>query len=584
MVMFVFSAPWVSESQGKKISIDSGWADPRTVGLLSRDYRAFEGYNLFKTLPGDTYHLTNNAGRVIHEWNLGPLTRGCYYLLDDGHLLLGKNRQTVLEYDWDGALQWVFDKRPSYYAHHDWYKTAYGTVLIIAWEPKTYSEAIDVGRDPELLPDGGTLILPDAILEYDPIKEEIIWEWHTWDHLIQDYKQGIETYGVVSEHPEKIDVNYYYGDLILETIITDDGSAVSVDWQHCNAINYNPYLDQIAISVPTFGEIWIIDHNTTTEQAKGQAGDLLYRWGNPAAYGRGTESDMKLEFQHDVHWINPGLPGEGNLLIFNNGRYRGFSSVLEIVTPVDSNGNYTHPVNNEAFGPSTPVWEYEAPEPDDFYSMFISGAQRLPNGNTVINEGMKGHFFEVTQNGEIVWEYINPVKFAVGEEEPLTQGDSLVGTNRNVHRMIRYAPDYDGLADRDLTPGELIEEYPYEYFVDIKPESVNNPVSIKSKGVLPVAILGSEDFDVTTIDPSSVLLEGFPALEWYVEDVAEVGNYNKGKDGYYDLVLTFDIELIKIAIGDSSEGDIVELILTGCSGSVSDPKWFSGRDYVTVIK
>jgi len=92
--------------------------------------------------------------------------------------------------------------------------------------------------------------------------------------------------------------------------------------------------------------------------------------------------------------------------------------------------------------------------------MNISGAQRLPNGNTLICDGPHGIFFEVTAAKEVVWKYINPV-VASG---PLTQGDPIPtgqqGQENNVFRAYRYAPNYAGLAGKDLTPGDLIEKYP----------------------------------------------------------------------------------------------------------------------------
>src|SRR5690606_15913622 len=108
-----------------------------------------------------------------------------------------------------------------------------------------------------------------------------------------------------------------------------------------NAIDYNPQLDQIMISTREFSELWIIDHSTTTAEAaghtggrSGKGGDILYRYGNPAAYNRGTRADQKFFYQHDAQWIEPGLPGAGNILVFNNGWNRvdgsSFSSVIEL--------------------------------------------------------------------------------------------------------------------------------------------------------------------------------------------------------------------------------------------------------------
>ena len=186
---------------------------------------------------------------------------------------------------------------------------------------------------------------------------------------------------------------------------------------HVNAVAYNAELDQIALSSPSFHEIWIIDHSTTKEEAKGhtggrwgKGGDILYRWGNPRAYRNGTSLDQRLFGQHNIQWIAKGLSGEGHLLVFNNGGGRKpveYSSVDEFVPPTDKDGNYIRPKRGP-FGPAKPLWSYTAPNKKDFYSWFISGAQRLPNGNTLINSGAVGIVFEVTPEKETVWKFVQP--------------------------------------------------------------------------------------------------------------------------------------------------------------------------------
>src|SRR5262249_11272585 len=156
-------------------------------------------------------------------------------------------------------------------------------------------------------------------------------------------------------------------------------------YTHCNGVAYNADLDQIAVSVWRFSEFWIIDHSTTTAEAaghqggrSGKGGDLLYRWGNPRAYRAGAKADQKLFSQHNVHWIPKRRPGAGNILLFNNGVDRpggNHSSVDELVPPVDSQGGYLVKPGT-ACGPDRPIWSYAAPKKEDFFSSFISGAQR----------------------------------------------------------------------------------------------------------------------------------------------------------------------------------------------------------------
>ena len=160
------------------------------------------------------------------------------------------------------------------------------------------------------------------------------------------------------------------------------------------------------------GEIWILDHSTTTARGSsggryGHGGDLLYRWGNPVTYGRGEENDKQLFALHHVLWIPEGMEGAGNLTVFNNGGERGWSSVMEISPP--GNGDGTYPLaDGEPWGPEEAAWIYEADERESFNAPFISGAVRLENGNTLICSEPQGRFFEVTTEGEIVWEYLGP--------------------------------------------------------------------------------------------------------------------------------------------------------------------------------
>src|SRR5581483_6499231 len=159
---------------------------------------------------------------------------------------------------------------------------------------------------------------------------------------------------------------------------------------------YNPELDQVMVSVFEFSELWVLDHGTKTDEAAGhqggkygKGGDLLYRWGNPRAYRAGTVKDQKLFGQHNAHWITKGLPGAGHVLIFNNGARRtggAYSSVDEIVLPVNDKGQYEYE-KAKAYGPEKATWTYTAEKKTDFNAPFISGAERLSNGNTLICSG-----------------------------------------------------------------------------------------------------------------------------------------------------------------------------------------------------
>lgn len=365
------------------------------------------------------------------------------YLLENGNLLrsdyaikpdiiIGAGDTGRVEmFDWNGTRIWNFVYANSTQCiHHDIEPLPNGNILMIAWELKTRDDAIDAGCNPEFISD--EIIWPDHIIEVEPNGPEsgnIVWEWHVWDHLIQDYDPSKDKYGIVSDHPELIDINF---------MAKDSGR----DWNHINSIDYHEGFDQILLSACAQAEIWVIDHSTTTEEASGhtggksgRGGDLLYRWGNPQYYRAGDVEDKKFYGQHDARWIEPGCPGEGHITVFHNGfRQPGenYSSVIEIVPPVDNNGNY-YLEPGSAFGPDEPIWIYTAPNPTDFYASGQSGAQRLPNGNTLICSA-NGVFFEITYDKNIVWIYFNlfPIKF--------------IGWNNLVFKINRYPLDYPGIG------------------------------------------------------------------------------------------------------------------------------------------
>jgi hypothetical protein len=423
--------------------------------------------------------LIDKKGRVVHTWksDFGP--GASVYLLDNGNLLRcakqpkartfhgGGKGGRIQEFTWDGKLiwDWVIATRDRL-QHHDIEPLPNGNVLLIVWERKSYKQVVEAGRNRRRMSPKG--LWPDCVLEVQPQRPNgarIVWEWHLWDHLIQDFNPKLKNFGKVSAHPELIDINgnrkpESITDELLKRLKTlgylgtsTKKSDLTPDFTHTNAIAYNPQLDQIALSVLTFNEIWIIDHSTTTREAAGhtggkagKGGDLLYRWGNPRAYGRGKMKHQRLFAQHDVRWIPKGYPGEGNLLVFNNGPGRPdgpYSSVIEIHPPVDTNGNYTiGPAGR--FGPDKTVWKFTAQIKRTFYADFISGAHRLINGNTLICDGPKGRFFEVTKTGDIVWEYKNPYS-----------GNAANPAGNPPYSVFRATPiplDHPALAKRDIQP------------------------------------------------------------------------------------------------------------------------------------
>ena len=375
-----------------------------------------QGHIFFPPEYSEYSYLINYDGETIHSWKSDHTPGLAAYLLENGNIIRncvyvvnprfmsGGVTGRVEQINWSGEIGWSFDySNDKKCLHHDMEILPNGNILMIAWEYKSKWQAMWAGRNPNYI--SLNQVWPDHIIEVEKTGSNggrIVWAWHVWDHLIQDYSKYRYNYGVVEDHPELIDINY-------------GGSAT--DWLHCNSIDYNEEFDQIMISVNHFNEIWVIDHSTTINEASGhtggnsgKGGDILYRWGNPEAYRAGTIDDKKFFDQHDAQWIPSGYPGEGNILIFNNGVDRpdgSYSSVEELEAPVNDSGFY-YIDPNEPYGPSEPVWKFTAENPSDVYSSSLSGVQRLPNGNTLICNGNAGKFFEVTPDKEIIWEYVNP--------------------------------------------------------------------------------------------------------------------------------------------------------------------------------
>jgi len=424
----------------------------QTVGLFLNDEASSEGYTLFSPPSSQGTYLIDNEGHLVHSWWSPNAIFGAAYLFENGDLLRG-GFDSVEKLAWDGTLLWqgVYTD-DEHMLHHDVEPMPNGNVLMITWEVKTELEAIEAGKNPAEV---GPEFWPLRVIEVEPIGTSggnIVWDWHAWDHLVQDFDPTKANFGVVADNPGLIDINY---EIFLS----------GPDWLHTNGIDYNEALDQIALSTLTYSEIWVIDHSTTIEQAaghtggnSGMGGDLLYRWGNPEAYDRGGAADQKLFNQHDARWVEPGHPGEGNLTAFSNRAHLApgappgpFSAVVEFAPPIDGNGHYTL-LPGAAYGPEEPTWTYVADPPTDLYAPIMSGAQRLPNGNTLICDGPLGTFLEVTEEGQTAWLYVNPVSGA----GPVPQGESSPGA---VFKITRYPPDHPGLDGKELTPGDPIEIY-----------------------------------------------------------------------------------------------------------------------------
>jgi hypothetical protein len=458
---------------------------PTELIYYDRD-KAANGYVMFSARPRLDDHeftyLIDMEGNVVHKWRtITAAYRGKTYfiektarLTEKGTIIQGIMTETgakpgslMQELDWNGnPVREFIDRREGYIYHHSfkriWNKKLNDwTIVFTSQIPMTQQQAVAAGADPSRQWNAA----PDGVVEMD-MNGNVVWEWWTLDHVVQDKNPSWPNYGIIKDHPEKIDLNW--------------GAGLRGNFTHQNALDYNETLDQIVVSNSTMSEFYVIDHGNTfvagnfaasKARAAGPAGDILYRWGNPNVYdsgkgpsyeadgNRSSEGDQQLHFHHDIQWVKDGLPGAGNFLVFNNGARRagGYrSEVVEINPYAGTYPNAGYLSEIAAGGASKQrVWNFTSVEPNSFYSAHISGVQRLPNGNTLVMSGRHGHIFQVTREREVVWEYIVPVMDIVAPNATLKDIYKKVISDKDHNWTFAahwYPADHPGLAGRDLSP------------------------------------------------------------------------------------------------------------------------------------
>ena len=427
------------------------------------------GYIMYSPLQETTTYLIDPDGNTHHTWNCSKGPASTAHLLPDGSIMRpykvsnptmngGATGGGMQRIDWDGNVLWDFTwVEENHQQHHECIpiEQADGSynALIIAWERKSNAEAIQAGRQ-----DVEDEMWPTEIVEIAPDGSNggiVVWEWHFWDHLCQDVDPTKDNYYVdgCNNHPELFDIN--------EGNISSGGpfGGSGGDWIHANGMDYSPELDQIVFSAHKTDEIYVIDRSTTTVEAASHeggdanvGGDFLYRWGNPQNYGAGTEDDQILYVVHGANFIDPGYPGEGNIMVFNNGDREGnandYSSVEEITPPL-SGSNYALPWNQEQ------TWIYS--NGATFYANHLSGAFRLPNGNTLASEGTSCRMTEVNTDGDIVFQHTH-------------------AGGGNIAKATFYPATYEGLIDLHVSAEEVTEQ-----FVRIFPNPAQNQLTIEAE-------------------------------------------------------------------------------------------------------
>ena len=372
-----------------------GWSKNNPNGLIHyTPQQAYRGYTLVTNLNGQESRLIDMEGRICHTWRSSQGI-GYSYLLPNGNLLLRTG---------PAAEETSFLERPEMELLPRGGRTVAGAILELDWDSNVVWEYRYplLHHDFERLPNGNTLVL-------------------TWELIPEEISQRVK-----GGHDDD-ESGGMLGDVVRE--ITPAGDVVYewTSWDHldfdedriCFLEGREEWTHQNALNVTHDGDLLVSFRQTDTIGIVDKAsGEFTWKW------GRGNIS----------HQHHPTMLTNGNVLLFDNGPHkRGVthSRVIEV-----------NPSTNEV------AWQYRGDPPISFYSYHISGAERLPNGNTLICEGAPGRLFEVTPVGEIAWEYINPFLGQSG----FGVGGSVSGLANSVFRAHRYGNDHPALAGKDLDP------------------------------------------------------------------------------------------------------------------------------------
>lgn len=369
-----------------------GWSVNRPTGLTHHlPQRSTKGYTLIIPGGGDSIYLIDMAGRIVHRWRVTDARPAYAQLLENGNLLLSVRPLDLGPPPQGDDLRKnppPFERRVQFIGGH------FGEIRELDWDGNMVWQYINnaLHHDFVRLENGNTLFP-----EFVEVPEEL----HKAVRGGGPRRRGEKVPPLISDDLVEVDADGKEVRRIAIWKLLDprkdpiDPMQGRWEWTHTNGIDVNDAGD-IVFSARTCSRVGIID-----------AKSLELRW----------KTD-KTTLQHNPTWV-----GAGNVQIFDNGRAN--SRIVEL-----------NPENDEV------VWSFMGQPPPQFFSGFISGAQRLPNNSVVVCEGVSGRLFEVTRSGDVVWEWINPFTH-------LGRGGGMTVT---MYRAHRYLPDHPGLADRELDP------------------------------------------------------------------------------------------------------------------------------------
>jgi hypothetical protein len=360
---------------------------------------------------GNHSFILNKSGERLWSWEFNESLGNDLKLLPSAHVLgMFNDEESPIKFgggyagltqiiDFNDAITWEFKyASKDFLSHHESVFLPNGDLLMLSWERVSEKEAHMHGVNME-----GD-IFPEKIIQIDTATKEIVWQWRSWDHIVQDHDATKLSYGDILENKKLININY---------ALKKNG-----DIMHANGIFYDATRDVLFVSINHYSEVWVIDHQYNVAETAGELGDLLFRLGNPRAY-KDTVASVFLDRTHTPNLIPAGYPGAGNLLLFNNGLKAKKSVVYEFDIP--------EKLTIEDIDKADLIWSFS----DENLSYGrISGAYRLSNGNTLICEGDYG-FWEITDQKEIVWKY-KDVSTTFWRGYPIDQSHELFNLVRNI--------------------------------------------------------------------------------------------------------------------------------------------------------
>lgn len=408
--------------------------------------KAYNGYTLVPTI-NDGILLFDMNGNEVRRWDFRGFPPK---LLPGGHLIGNSGERhpkygmqdgvNLMQISYDGEVEWEFDHF-DYIAdpghdhhwmarqHHDFQREGQAVYYVPGEQPKIDSgKTLILGHRTIHNPAISDKKLLDDVIYEVSWEGEILWEWSVADHFA-DLGFDESAKNVLARNPNLLQADGGIGDFMHVNCASYLGPN---HWYDEGDQRFKP--NNIIIDGRESNILLILDHDT---------GEIVWKIGPDYMHDPRLKKLGQVIGQHALHMIPEGLPGAGNLLFFDNGGWAGYGDP----NPGSFDGtkyarrDYSrvvelNPVTLEVVWELTPAkLGYQQPtDSSKFYSPYVSNAQRLPNGNTLVDEGSDGRVFEVTPDYEIVWEWISPY-FA-------HKDDGTDGTTNMIYRAYRYPYDY----------------------------------------------------------------------------------------------------------------------------------------------